>query len=838
MRLNPLSEKKQVQKGKLNPADSRVFVSALNNLESSLASALKAGMPYLARFSSGFEGNVDSVFRKILSTAPPGDISEELKSVRVLFQGFDTLSGSEKMEVLRTCADRISAVASHFHNTVSTKPGSRPKALSDSVDTVAGVGSSLSSFLAKKNVYTVWDALFYFPFRYEDRRNIMGVSSAVPNRWQTVSGRVEYAGRTRRGASAQFRVVLKEKDTTLDLVWFHFDERYMRNKYKKGKLVLVSGDIGEDSRRRNLQIVHPAADGVEVLDKADEAKNSPHINRIVPVYALTDGLSQRRLRGIMKNVAEHSSLLDGILPEGCAPGLISLPGAVKEMHFPVTMDRCSDFSQRAWEAGGRDRELPAPRTVAFFEFFLLRIAIEISKRNREKSGGLAFKPEGELSRRFLSELPFRLTGAQNEAFSLIRERMESPTSMNMLLQGDVGSGKTVVALQAMMKALDSGYQTVLMAPTQILAEQHAKFISPYAAALGVKMVMLKGGDSGASLEGVANGEAGIVVGTHALLYDRVKFKRLGLAVVDEQHKFGVAQREKLRAKGFFPDILVMTATPIPRSLAMTVYGDLEVALIGSLPRGRKKIETLLLGSSSRDREKMIKRMNAEIEAGRQCYIVCPLIDRESDNMEDTGDTKTGDIARVSETAQVLRKDIPGARVSVLHGRMVAEEKNSIMDAFSRGETDVLVSTTVVEVGIDVPNATLVAVENADRFGLSQLHQLRGRVGRGTGKSVCILLKSVGISSEGEQRLEILSKSSDGFSIAEKDLAMRGPGEFIGTKQSGIPDFHFADLVMDTGALSEARKSADKIVSNDPELKNYPELKKLALGILSRFSGGN
>ncbi len=812
--------------------DARVFVDTLKSCELRLNSALEGvsirGGSYFTLFSGGFENSIDSIFHRIFAASPPEKAAADLESARELFRGFDRLSDSEKIEVLRLGAGRISAIASQFQDAAPARPSAVSGVaggLGDTVNAIKGVGFSLSSLLARKGVRTVWDALFYFPLRYEDRRNIKGISAAVPDSWQTVAGRVESAERTRRGAGAQFRVVLEESAARLDLVWFHFDERYLRGIYRKGKLVLVSGDIGVDARRGTLRILHPAADGIEILDKGDEARDSPHINRVTPVYPLTEGLGQRRLRGIMKNVIGLSAPANRLLPSAVADGLIPLGEALCEMHFPEKMDGCPDFSRSAWEAGGRDRDLPAPRTVAFFEFFLLQLAIGIGKNRRDGSGGIAFGREGDLSRRFIEGLPFKLTDAQRKAFSRIRLKMESPHPMNMLLQGDVGSGKTVIALLAIMKAVDCGYQAALMAPTQILAEQHAKFISRHTEGFGLETVLLKGGDSGVRLESVENGEARLVVGTHALIQDKVKFKRLGLAVVDEQHKFGVAQREKLRGKGVSPDILVMTATPIPRSLAMTVYGDLEVATVDRLPPGRKRVETVVLGSSLKDRRKMIKAMSDEIGAGGQCYVVCPFIDRSTED----GEGETDDIARVLETASNLRKELPGARVSVLHGRMAAEEKESVMGGFLGGDTDVLVSTTVVEVGIDVPNATLMAVENADRFGLLQLHQLRGRVGRGKRDSVCILLKSAEISAEGIRRLETLSGNSDGFSIAEADLAMRGPGEFLGTKQSGMPDFRFADLVMDAGVLAQARNAAAEFLEKDPDLKDHPELRERVLG---------
>ncbi|QMU56583.1 MAG: ATP-dependent DNA helicase RecG [Candidatus Mycalebacterium zealandia] len=798
------------------------FIDAARKLEANLAGDLKRGASYIDKFSGSYESSVDNIFRRLFSLSPP-DERKELQDARDLFRGFDALTNFEKIKVLRRCVERVSAVTSRFGETTSPARSSKPLAKNPSspVEAIKGVGSSVSSFLAKKGVHTVGDALFYFPSRYEDRRDIKGVSDAVPNSWQTVAGRVESAGRTRPGARVQFCVVLKDGTATLELVWFNFDERYMRSRYQEGKLVFVSGDVQIDPRRRVLQILHPQPDRIEVLDKVDEAADSIHINRVTPVYSLTEGLTQRRARAIMHGALDHREMLADVLPKGIGRDLEPVDDAVAEMHFPEKCGVCPDFSRAAWETGSRDRNLPAPKTVAFLEFFLLQLAFGIGRNKREGVGGISFAPSGDISRRLVQALPFKLTAAQEKAFSLINSAMEKPVPMNILLQGDVGSGKTVVATLAIAKALDSGCQAAIMAPTQILAEQHARVIARYTAEIGIKPFLLKGGDRSAPLSEVESGEARIVIGTHALIQDRVKFNNLGLAVIDEQHKFGVAQREKLNRKGSSPDILVMTATPIPRSLAMTVYGDFDVAVIDTLPAGRKKIETVALGSSPEDRYVMNGAIKDSIEAGRQCYVVCPFIEGGENGAEsDDG------IARVEETAAAIRREVAGARVGILHGRMPPDEKDSAMEEFVAGGTQVLVSTTVIEVGIDVPNATLMVIENADRFGISQLHQLRGRVGRGAEKSRCILLKSPGITAPGARRLEEVCKNPDGFSIAEADLAMRGPGEFLGVKQSGMPDFRFADLVMDSDVLVEAKEAAREILDKDPELENYPKLREM------------
>ena len=423
-----------------------------------------------------------------------------------------------------------------------------------------------------------------------------------------------------------------------------------------------------------------------------------------------------------------------------------------------------------------------------------------------------------------TNLPFETTPAQKRVIAEIEKDMKSAFPMNRLLQGDVGSGKTVVSIISMLNAIENGYQAVLMAPTEILCEQHYRSINKMLGKLGIKTVLLKSSikarEKKAVNASISNGEAQLIIGTHALIEENVVFHNLGFVVIDEQHRFGVLQRAKLMDKGQNPDVLVMTATPIPRTLAITVYGDLEISVIDELPPGRKEIKTKLYKESKRNRALIYKTIKEELEKGRQCYVVCPFID-ESENPD------FQHIKYATNVYESLKDEIfPEFEIGMLHGRMDNEDKDRVMNAFQSNDIQLLVSTTVVEVGVDVPNATVMLIENSERYGLSQLHQLRGRIGRGADESICLLVADYALSENADYKLDIMTKTNDGFRIAEADLKLRGPGDFLGTKQSGIPTFKFANLIRDWKILSEARDSALKLVSGDPELKSAPELKKV------------
>jgi ATP-dependent DNA helicase RecG len=552
----------------------------------------------------------------------------------------------------------------------------------------------------------------------------------------------------------------------------------------------------------------------EVLDDEDDDGSLIHTGRIVPVYRATAGLSPRALRSMMKCIVDSAA---ASVPEALPGALIARYGlmpayqAYTEVHFPE--------EERNVEVLNRGRSA-AHRRLSFEELFVLEIGLALKRRGvAVEQKGISFGPSRTLEPALRASLPYRLTSAQERVVAEIKKDMASSHPMNRLVQGDVGCGKTVVALIACLLAVENGFQACLMAPTEILAEQHLRNIASLTGPLGVGVLGLTGSlrkkQKDAALERIASGDAGIIIGTHALIEQDVRFHRLGLAIIDEQHRFGVLQRAQLKAKGYSPDVLVMTATPIPRTLALTVYGDLEVSVIDEMPPGRSPVITRLFFESKRSEAYHL--IEDELRKGRQAYVVYPLVE----------ETEKSDLKAATEMAEHLRKDIfPQWTVGLLHGRMKAEEKEAVMSSFKAGETSVLVSTTVIEVGVDVPNATVMAIEHPERFGLAQLHQLRGRVGRGSHQSWCILLGPRMFTDETRERLTAFTRTNDGFRIAEEDLRLRGPGEFFGTRQSGLPDRRAANILRDADLLEAARAEAFTIVQEDPALASFPVLKDL------------
>ncbi len=662
--------------------------------------------------------------------------------------------------------------------------------LESPVQYLKGVGPRKAELLKKLGVESLKDLLYLSPRRWLDRSVIKPIGSVRNGETVTVIGEVLDAWvETTKGGKKIGTVVIWDGTGALTGRWFNQD--WVEKVFKKHMKVVFSGEI---SFFKGFQILNPE---YEILESEDY--ELVHTGRIVPLYPLTAGLNQKFMRKLVKNVIEnYLHMLHDPIPEEIRRelSLYSLPEAIRKLHFPEKIQEIEEARKRlAWD-----------------EIFYVQVFLAERKLSLEKKPGIGFNTESKLLEKFLSSLPFELTSAQRRVLSEIKEDMKKETPMNRLLQGDVGSGKTVIALSAMLIAVDNGYQATLMAPTEILASQHFYVFKNFLQGLGVPVLSLLGGmkktERKLVLTRLENGEPAVVVGTHALLEEDVKLPKLGLVVIDEQHRFGVLQRSRLREKGDNVDVLVMTATPIPRTLTLTIYGDLDVSVLDELPPGRKPVKTRWVREDKR--EKVYEWLRERIEKGEQAYVVLPLIE-ESEKLN---------LRAVVDMYEELKKRFPSFRIGMLHGRMGKDEKEGIMDAFRKGEIQILVSTTVIEVGVDVPDATIMIIEHAERFGLSQLHQLRGRVGRGEKKSYCILITPRKITEDAERRLAAMEQYTDGFKLSEIDLEIRGPGEFFGTRQHGFPDFKFFDIFRDKKLLSDARKIAWR-VAQKPEL--YPSI---------------
>jgi len=643
---------------------------------------------------------------------------------------------------------------------------------------------------------TVEDLLYRFPTRYEDRAHFQTIASLRPGVAAAVLGEVLSSGvrPTRRPRFKIFEMLLRDRTGSLRAIWFN--QPFLKDVFHPHQRVILFGKLELTSH--GLQMETPQYEIVETHegDEGDEgAGETLHTGRIVPIYEKTGTLTTKMQRALVYQALQS---VPSELPDPLPPAVrdrvrvIGRRTALQQVHFP--------------ESGASVAELnafrsPAHRRLIFEEFFLFQLGIVLRKRraaSERKARPVVITDEiREGVRRVL---PFKLTGDQKTVIREIVKDMERPQPMNRLLQGDVGSGKTIIALMASLVAMENGLQVAFMAPTEILAEQHFFNIRRLLERSRFRITLLTGATPAKKrreiLAELAGGSLHMVIGTHALVQEDVAFRELGLAVIDEQHRFGVLQRANLRAKGLHPDVLVMTATPIPRTLALTTYGDLDVSVMRQMPPGRQPITTLAKPESRRDDVYALVRR--EIEQGRQAYIIYPLVE----------ESAKVDLKAATEMADHLSQDVfPDLRVALLHGRLKQDAKDRVMGAFARGEYDILVATTVIEVGVDVPNATVMVIEHAERFGLSQLHQLRGRVGRGAHKSVCVLLYQFATTEQGKARLQALTETTDGFEIAERDLALRGPGDFFGTRQSGMPTLRVGDLLRDHALMEEARREA-------------------------------
>lgn len=665
--------------------------------------------------------------------------------------------------------------------------------LSSPIQYVRGVGPKLAKLLSKKGVSTIEDALYFLPRDYEDRRNITPLAELRPGKFAVVLGRIQSITPKSLGRKKQLEMRLTDLSGEVRLFWFHAYPALLEE-FTIGSDYLFAGEVRGSNK--GLVMTHPEFEKVE-RSEAGKPIASLNFGRIVPVYSETEGLKQKTLRRVMGEALQSSlphvqeSLPPEILKDLKLP---TLKESFKEIHFPHVIPDQENTSE-------------AVKRIIFEEFFILELGLGLRKEKHRREAAPVLADPSHCLDNLMSNLPFALTGDQIKALNETRSDLAQGSAMCRLIQGDVGSGKTIVTLGAAALASGSGYQTALMAPTEVLAQQHFRTAQMLLGKLGVPIFLLtQANDEKKQTQSALESQDNcVVIGTHALFQEKVDFHKLGLVIVDEQHRFGVEQRGKLLKKGSqMPHLLMTTATPIPRTLALTLYGDLDLSIIRQKPVGRKPIRTRIV--RDKDRPKLYQRIHEVVDQGQQAYIIYPLVE-ESEKL---------DLKSAIEMHQKLSREIfPDLRVGLVHGRMKSEEKEKILAQFKNQEIQVLISTTVIEVGIDVPNATLMVIEHPERLGLSQLHQLRGRVGRGSEESECILLAGDFIT----ERLRIMTKTDDGFVIAEEDLRIRGPGEFLGTRQSGLPGFRVGNLLRDADLLQRAKEESEKVLQVDPELKS-------------------
>ncbi len=681
--------------------------------------------------------------------------------------------------------------------------------LSTEVRMIKGVGPQRAELLAKRGIYTLEDLLTYLPFRYEDRIHFSKIQDIQPNGTYTIRARVMsgQAIRSMRGRDAIYHLLVQDESGSLPCKFFHGG--YLQDRLKPGQLLILHGKAEIDKLRpARLEMVNPQ---LEV--PRSEEMDSTEVGRIVPIYEAIGTFGSRAIRRAMYAAVQ---LLDpnmpDLLPEELRAklGYPSRQEAIVHTHFPPAGE--------SLEALNTFRS-PAQQRLIFEEFFLFQLSLALERRATRKEHAIAFRVREDSVREALKRiLPFKPTAAQKRVLAEIAADLEKPAPMNRLLQGDVGSGKTIVALQSAVIAIENGCQVALMAPTEILAVQHFLSARRILAAGGYRVELLISGlkfaEKTAALEHIRSGEAQLVIGTHALIEEKVEFARLGFAAIDEQHRFGVMQRKRLMDKavshGHAPHVLVLTATPIPRTLSLTLYGDLDVSVIDELPPGRTPIVTRI--TTEPHLPGVWDFLRREVQAGHQAYVVYPVIEESKLELK----------AAMEEYERLSKGAFPNLKLGLLHGRLSSEEKEDVMQRFRKNEIQILVATTVVEVGVDVPNATVMVIEHAERFGLSQLHQLRGRIGRGAEKSHCILVAPTRVTEEARARLDTMVRTANGFEIAETDLQLRGPGEFFGTRQSGDLGFQVASPLRDRELLESARREAFSLADDparEPVLQN-------------------
>ncbi|MBI4550050.1 MAG: ATP-dependent DNA helicase RecG [Candidatus Omnitrophica bacterium] len=678
----------------------------------------------------------------------------------------------------------------------ATPPDSLENFLSRPVRYLRGVGPKRSEALQRLGIETIGDLFYFFPRRYEDRSRFVTVESVAAGQFVTLKVSVLSKTLKRLRAMTIFEMALGDSSGFIHATWFN--QPYLARQFSEGDELIVSGKA--DVYNSRLQLNSPE---YEVLTGSTE--DTVHTGRIVPVYPLSEGLGQRGIRRAVKELIDaYADEAADFMPEDLRDrlGLDRLPEAIRNVHFPE--------SQELLEC--------ARRRLIFDEFFLFELAL-LAKihRDRRATRAYPFSHTEKVTENFKKSLPFGLTGGQLEVIGEIARDAAKPVPMRRLLQGDVGSGKTVVATFCIAWAQRNGIQSVLMAPTEVLAEQHYQTVSRLLSPFGTRCVLLTGStpasERGEILADLRSGRAPVAIGTHSLIQDEIKFSKLGLVVIDEQHKFGVRQRSALLAGGIKPHLLVMTATPIPRTLGLTLYGDLDISTIRELPAGRKPIQTFWI-TQARE-EEVLRRIAEKLKEGEQAYVIYPVIE----------ETEKSDLAAAKKGYADLRGGVfRDFQVGLIHGRLSRQEKDRVMKDFKEGKVKVLVSTSLVEVGIDNPNATHMVIEHAEKFGLSQLHQLRGRIGRGDRDSYCFLFGEP-TTEEGKRRLRVLTKTQDGFAIAEEDLALRGPGDFLGTRQSGVPLFKIGDLLRDADLLRLARAEAARLIERQGGMAANPALRE-------------